>query len=237
VVKSNRNWILGSVLIWLIVIAAGWLVGIQPQLTAAAVAGVDASNISDQNQLAQLELARLKAQQENLPVLEAELAEGATSIPSRAYLEEYTAQLFGLAEANGLTVLSLDYANAALFTPTSSYAELVPVTVNLENFVSIPYTMTLSGPQAKLEAFLKNVQLGSRLTIVGSATLAQSPDPAVWGMDFSGTVFVLFGAEGNQENLPPTPKPTPTSTPTPQPTDTATPTPTETPVPSPTPTP
>ncbi|MGV8969714.1 MAG: hypothetical protein ACOH1J_04620 [Microbacteriaceae bacterium] len=221
-VKSNRTWILAAVVISIAIVAAGWILGIQPQLDTVSRASSEATNINDQNQLAELELARLKAQQEELPQLEGELKDLQASIPQRALLDEYTVALFSLAAENGVTLVSVDYAGASTFAPTTAFAELVPATVNPETFITIPYSISLSGSRENLESFLRAVQLGKRLTIIGGSSLAESPDASVWGMDFTGTVFVLLGPDGIQEGAlqapadPVTPTPD-TSSPTPSP--------------------
>lgn len=226
-VKSNRSWILGAVLISVIVIAVGWFLGVQPQLAAGATATAEARNLDDQNGLQQLELARLKAQDEAIVELEAELAGLEKSIPSSSLLEEYTAELFRTATANGLTVIQIDYADAAIFAPTPAFVERVPAGVALENFVSVPFSISLGGPRDNLNAFLGAIQKGSRLTIVSDLTFAQGPDATSWGMDVTGTVFVLFGpGDSPQTVVPVDPAADPAATPAP--TDPAPPTPTPT---------
>jgi Tfp pilus assembly protein PilO len=225
-VSGNRNWIFGAAIVAVIVVVAGWFLGIQPQLSTAAIATSDTADLNAANGIAQVELTRLKAQDAALPKLTKELDALQKTVPGRALLEEYTKQLVDLAVVNAVGIVSINFSVGTPFTPTESYAKLVPPSITASNLVVIPFTSSLVGTRDALNAYIDAIQKNPRISIIQSFILAQGADPATWGLDITGAVFVLIGPDGSQEAIPPTPTPTPTPTGTPTPTTTPSPTPT-----------
>ncbi len=229
-VQSNRTWFFVASVVSIAALIGGWFFGIQPQLGSAANAQIEATSLDDQNAIAQLELARLKAQDEALPQLQTELDELQLSVPDAMDLETFSAEVAGLAAANGVSLTSVSFTQAVPSVPAAAYANAVPSDFAIENLVAITYTLSLLGPRDGLVSYLRALQFGDRLSVFPSFTLAQGPDAANWGMDVTGVVFVLIGPEGpiegdvesETENSTPNPEPsvtpTPTSTPSPSPT-------------------
>lgn len=216
---ANRPWIIGTVFVMIVALVGGWFLGIQPQLAAASTANADRTNIEDNNDLAQLELARLKAQDKALPRLKKDLAKVQESIPDSGLLEEYTAQLSRMASANGLTLSNVDYSGAQPFTPTPEFEALVPMTVDPAKLIVITLTWTVVGSRDGVNNFIKAVQDGTRLTIVSQFTSATGPDGLSWGMDAQGSIFVLL----DEAPVDPSAVVDPTATAAPTPTPSAAP--------------
>jgi hypothetical protein len=220
-VQSNRTWIFIAVVISIAVVAAGWFLGIQPQLSAAAKAQQETADLDDRNALAQLELARLKAQDAELPKLQSELDDLQLSVPDEAALEKFAAEVASLAAANGVSLTAVSFTQAVPAVPAADYAGAVPADLPIENLATVTYTISVLGPRDGLVGYLKSVQLGERLSVFPSFTLAQGPDATSWGMDVTGVIFVLSDGQvvaadpGASEN--PTPDETPAPSPSPTP--------------------
>jgi Tfp pilus assembly protein PilO len=100
-----------------VLVAGGWFLGIQPQLTAAAAADqsrvtTDATNATDQSLL-----AALKKDYSDLAPLKTRLATLEQSVPSKANMSSFVSELNSLAGANAITVNTITVADATPYTP------------------------------------------------------------------------------------------------------------------------
>jgi hypothetical protein len=106
--------------------------------------------------------------------------------------------------------------------------------ITATNFVAIPVTVTLSGSTPNVLAFIKGLQTGTRLFLVGGiGTAADATTPGSVTGTVSGYIYVLLDSSTPKATTTTT-TPTPTATPTatPSPSGTATPTPTQSPTPT-----
>jgi|GEM_PF-2420258 len=217
--SGNRPWIIGAALLAVVAIVLGWFVGISPQLSIASINDSARAGIESQNSTTQIEIARLKKQFDNLPALQKQLDTLGVTVPNENKLEEFTAQIAAATVASGAVIKTITFGDAASFVPTLSFLSRMPPTVNPTTFVTIPYTMSATGTKEQLNAFLKIVQLGTRMTIMSSVVSAQGPDAAVWGSDITGMTFVLLDVPiaVNPDGAATTGGTSPTATPTPIP--------------------
>lgn len=199
--NSNRLWVIGSVLTMVVVLVLGWIVGVQPQLTAAASATVQRLGVDQTNAGYEAVLAKLRAEHEKLPELTAELGALTASVPSGTESSAFVTELNGVAVSTGVTIRSLTFSDAVTYkppavapptTPTSgssstptptpapapsaSPAAPPPVTNSLitsTNFFATPVQVGVRGSLAQVLDFLAGAQKGTRLFLV--TTLSSSP--------------------------------------------------------------
>ena len=113
----NRIWIIGAVLAMIAVGGLGWMLGVQPQLDAAAAADAQTSQVVGANNASAAVLARLKKDSEDLPALKSQLAELGASIPSSADTPAFVSELNGFAAATGATITAWSLSDAQPYVP------------------------------------------------------------------------------------------------------------------------
>ncbi|MBD8537893.1 hypothetical protein [Frigoribacterium sp. CFBP 8751] len=192
----NRMMLIAAALTAVVVLALGFLVGVQPQLVAASSAESQQQSVEAQNETLRESLATLEADNAKLPDLKSELATLDTSVPSQAALSSFLTELDQLAGASGTTVTGFTSSDATAYEPTttdvaapaatdaaaSDAAGTAPAAtapaaptapelvtdplVTATNFSSIPITVSIQGSYAQARDFLSKLQSGSRLFLV-----------------------------------------------------------------------
>jgi Tfp pilus assembly protein PilO len=123
---KTRLWIIGSVLAMIVLAAGGWVVGVQPQLDAAAAADAESAHVDATNEANRAVLARLQKDAQELPALKGTLAALGTSVPSVPDLPGFQEEVNGYAAASGVTVTSWQVSDAQAYTPPAA-----PVTASV----------------------------------------------------------------------------------------------------------
>jgi Tfp pilus assembly protein PilO len=122
---KNRLWVIGSVLVMVIVIALGWVVGVQPQLTATAAAHAQLAEVEQTNAAHEASLAKLKKDFTGIDALKQQLDSLSKSVPFGTNVPAYVDQLDALATASQVTLKSLTVADAVAYTPVAPVAPTV----------------------------------------------------------------------------------------------------------------
>jgi len=117
IVDRNRMLLIAAALTGVVVLALGFLVGVQPQLVAAAVAGEQQSTVEQQNGSLRQSLTQLEKDNVELPTLKSELGTLTTSVPSQAALSAFLTELDQLADASGTTVTGFTSTDAVSYEP------------------------------------------------------------------------------------------------------------------------
>jgi Tfp pilus assembly protein PilO len=194
--ERNRLKMLAALLTGVAVLALGFVLGVQPQLTAASTASEQKASVDQQNATLSTGLATLKADSEKLPALKSELTELQTSVPSQATMPAFLSEISELAGASGTTVTGFTTSDAVAYAPAapaaattdsgatgsttdgagSTAAPTAPVAtapelvtdpqITAANFSSIPITVTIKGSYGQARDFLGKLQQGSRLFLV-----------------------------------------------------------------------
>lgn len=192
----NRMMLIAAALTGVVVLALGFLVGVQPQLVAASFAESQQEIVEAQNETLRESLATLEADNAELPDLKSELATLDTSVPSQAALSSFLTELDQLAGASGTTVTGFTSSDATAYEPTTTDVAAPAATdeaasdsagtdaaatapaapaapdlvtdplVTATNFSSIPITVSIQGSYAQARDFLSKLQGGSRLFLV-----------------------------------------------------------------------
>lgn len=204
-INSNRLWIIGSVTMMIVMLLAGWFIGVQPFLVAAAADEVARLDIEAQNGAKQAEIARLTKNNENLDSVEKEYRTLQKSIPASTDPAAFIAGLDGLAASTGVQVAGITVSDPQAYTIPQSAVQVpvdpavpsdgetaapaptgpVPLVVATsplitpDNFVGIAVGVDLKGSYPAVLEFVKGLQSGARLVLVtgfSSTTEAATTD-------------------------------------------------------------
>lgn len=191
--NSTRIWTFGGVVVIIAVLGLGWLLGVSPLLGQAAAADAERTTVESTNLLQQATLAAMRADHENLSVLQAELAGLQGSIPATEDLEEFAVGIESIAASHGLRVTSIvatevPYAGAEAGASSGSGAD--GVTVPTGSLVSIAISIGLDGPADAVSAAVAEMQAGPRLFLVNNLSFAAASTPAS-SASVGGFVFLI----------------------------------------------
>ncbi|WP_130176078.1 hypothetical protein [Cryobacterium sp. SO1] len=195
---KNRLWIIGCVMVMVVVLLGGFVLGIQPQLAAAAAANEERASVATSNAGQSAVLDQLKKDFENIDALNAELAPLSASVPSGTGMPAFVNQLDALAGATQVTLDGFTVTDATPYAPVAapvaaadpsaaSTAEPVPTSsdaavptagvppvtsaqITETNFASLAVTVTVSGGYANALNFVNGLQTGERLFLVTGIT-------------------------------------------------------------------
>ena len=201
---NNRLWVIGSVTVMVITLVAGWFLGAQPFLDAAASDDLERASIEAQNTAQQAEIARLTEENKDLDSIDAEYKALQKSIPSSPSTASFIQGLDGLAASTGVQVTGITVsesqaytvpasaaaAQAAAETPTSEstaapvatvptgYVAATDPLITPANFVGIKVGVELKGSYQAVLTFVEGLQSGARLVLVTGFTSTTSADDA-----------------------------------------------------------
>ncbi|BAU31352.1 type 4a pilus biogenesis protein PilO [Microcella alkaliphila] len=182
-----RLWVIGAVLMSLIIVSAGWFLGVAPRLADAALAQEERQNVEVINVGYEATLAELQRLSENLPELESELESLRVEIPDEPELSTLLGQLNTLAEAAGVSIVEVTARTPVLFPPDQLDG------TGVTDLVALPVTIRAAGEGPAIDAFIRQVQFGPRLILVEQFDLTD--DPVAGAVSLEALIFVL-PAEG-----------------------------------------
>lgn len=215
--NSTRLWAIGSVTVMIVALLAGWFLGIQPNLAAAAANDVLRVDIEAQNTAKQAEIASLAEENSKIDSIEKEYRELQKSIPSTTDPAAFITALDALAASTGVQVAGITVdepraytvpASGAAPAPTSSetpapdaaapapVAPVGPVAVTSplitpDNFVGISVGVQLKGTYEAVLSYVKGLQSGDRLVLVTGFTSTAEPDSGLVSAHIDGMIYVL----------------------------------------------
>jgi len=240
-------WTLGTVALVLVLLIAGWSLGISPTLTSVSAAQAQAATIRQSNVAGQTQLANLQVQYKGLPKLKKALDKLRESIPEDEGASAFLNEIATLCGTNGVELSAITLANATLYvdpaaaaaaaaapatgtstdtpaptaTPTAPVATTPTTATGSNGLVLIPVTISVTGPFDNVRDFIDAAQNGTRLLYASQAEYAVTSAGTVGTI--TGDIFAL---KGTSDSAPVTVKTLPDSTATPTATPTPTPTPT-----------
>lgn len=173
--SKNRMWVLGSILAIIVIVAAGWFIGISPQLAAASAANSERTSVMASNSQNEILLAKLKRDYQNIDALKNQVSTLQESVPTSADISSFVTELNTLANARKVTLKSITVSDAKPYTPatqpTNKSGTTAPQTnsrITSKNFVTIPVQIGVTGDYAKVLDFVNDVQQGRRLFLVSA---------------------------------------------------------------------
>lgn len=168
-------WVLGSILAIVAIIAAGWFIGISPQLAATSSANNERISVMASNARNEVLLAKLKRDYLNIDALKNQVTMLRESVPTSAAISSFVTELNMLANARKVILKSITVSDAKPYTPaiqpTNKTGTAVPQTnpmITSKNFVIIPVQIGVTGDYGKVLDFVDDAQQGRRLFLVSA---------------------------------------------------------------------
>ena len=182
----NRLHLVIALAIGVVLLAGGFFLGVQPQLTAAATNREQLRTIDATNDGYRTELARLAAQSAKLPAMQRQADALATSIPSSADTASFYKEVDRVAATAGVTVDGITTSWAAAYTPpeTAAPAGAAPAEPSAAaSGASTPSASATPSPSA---------------TPAAPVAAAPATDPQITASNFS-TIAISIGVSGTFE--------------------------------------
>ncbi len=175
---ATRLWWAGTVVIALLLAAGCWFLALSPMLDEAHEAGTAADRTEQTNDDRRLEIARLAADRENQPALDAELADLRRHFPTTLELESFVQQLADLSARSGAVVTSV------------SRAEPAATDVGGGRLYQVKVDLSVDGTFDQKMQYLSDLQsMDDRLLLVTAWN-----NPGTDTMTITGSTFVLVDA-------------------------------------------
>lgn len=242
--SKTRMWGIGAVVLVLIMLIAGWELGISPTLTAITAANTQSTTIQSTNAASQAKLANLAVQFKGLNKFKKSLNKLRESIPENEGASGFLNEIAELCGSSGVTLASLSLASATVYvdpsvaapaasadattTPAPSAPATTPATTTPtpsagSGLVLIPVTFVVKGSLDAVRDFVDAAQHGARLLYSSQVDFSTGTD-GVTNATITGDIFALKGTSDAApvKKVPTLPNSTPTPTATPTPTPTAT---------------
>jgi len=216
---KKRFWVVSAVFAMVVIVGGGWLIGIAPQLSAAATANENRASVEIANTKNQILLSSLKKDYQNIDTLKKELDSLRAAVPASAEISTFVTALNALANSRHITVKSISVNDAKPYTPVAeapaSTTDKAPATamtnlkITAANFIIIPVQFSIAGDYVKVLDFVNDVQTGSRLfflstfSIIGSTTAtgavyrenkSAAATPEKVDSTIGGFLYVLLGS-------------------------------------------
>ncbi len=216
---DHRTKVIIGAVFMVLLLVAGWFLGVAPLLTARALAQSEIATVNVANEAAAAKLTALSSEADNLPALEDQLASLDVSVPTSADSSALLSQINAIAAAADVVVEGVKLENPTAYTPpaaadpnadatggtattTSAYSD---PRITAANFIQIPVTVSVTGSYENVQSFLAGLQNGGRLFLLttfqstreapsdGSAT-GITADSSV-SASIGGFVYVLLSSE------------------------------------------
>lgn len=210
---DNRLWAVLTILISGALIAAGWFVGVDPRLQAAAAADLQRTTIETDTDATRTQIAGLATEKERIGELDNELVALQAAVPPGVMGTAFIRQLNDVAAASGATIVSFTLETPEKYTavvpapadPNAPTVADIPApaadaSVTGDNFVVVPIQLSLEGTNEQVLNFLGGLQRGQRLVLVTTVSRQiAGEDVDLHTMEIGGYAFVLRNAAAEAE--------------------------------------
>ena len=216
----TKWWLVGAILVIVLVVSAGFTLGISPKLEELSASRAARTAALAQNEVYELQLAALQREFDGLETVQDELAVLREAIPEGAALPAFVGQLDAIASRTSVTLTEFSSADALPYAPAvpdtavpdtavpgatpnapvpqaaDAAAAASSALVTTDNFVAVPVTISVTGSLDAVLQFLDGLHNGQRLMTVTSFSSgtpsADAPDQVTG--QIAGIVYVLLNA-------------------------------------------
>ena len=216
--SKTRTWSMFTALGVVVILLAGWFLLVSPKRSEAAELRAQEVSVQEANERLRLQIETLKVQAEDLPAMQAKLADIKLQLPEDASLPALVRDLTKASVRAGIFLKHVAPGTPALLAPAAASPPAAPSPAAPEagaedpaageaaggaaaapaapapSLVSIPVSLTLTGTYAELELFLNELHELKRAFLVNSFTLTQpkpEEDNRILDLTINGTVFVV----------------------------------------------
>lgn len=182
---ARALWWVGTAVVAVGVLVAGWALVLSPLRDDAARARQDAQSVEDQNVLRRAEIARLAADAADLPAFEQELAGLRRQFPTALELESFVRRLADLAASSGAVVQSVSRSEPAA---VEASADGGAVTWSGERLYAVNVSLVVEGTFQQQLDYVRDLQaIDDRLFLVTAFDGLATETGTI-----SGSTFVLL---------------------------------------------
>jgi len=185
--SNNRIWTIGGVLVIIVVLALGGLLGVKPQLDAAASSDDQRASTEALNAQHKRTLASLEEQFAQVDAIRGQVAEVRNSIPGTADLDGVIGDLAAFQAASGVSITSYSSGDPTPFMASEEIAADVPGSVSASNFLTIEINLVISGTRPAMMTFVNAMQTSNRMMLVKSLNVSDDDETVI-----SALVYVLL---------------------------------------------
>ncbi|MFA5918456.1 MAG: hypothetical protein WC800_02820 [Candidatus Nanopelagicaceae bacterium] len=181
--------VVALIVLLIIVVIAGWLVGIAPQLADASSANANRANVLAQNIANEAILRKLKSDYVGIDSLRGELSVLKIAVPSSGEISTFVTELNFLANTHKVMVRSITVNDAKPYTPVApapvtpgsgTSVASTPITthprITSSNFIVIPVQFSVTGDYSRVLDFVHEVQVGPRLFLISNLSSMGATD-------------------------------------------------------------
>jgi Tfp pilus assembly protein PilO len=181
-----QQWVAGTVVALLLIVAAGWFLAISPQKHKVSSLGAQSASQEQANSGLRIKLAELTAQMSAVPSEEAAVAAVTQKIPSDPDMPDYVRALTTIASQTGVELVSIAPSvpaavavaapvvpAATAATPSASTAAVAAApaapAVSLQ---TITVALTVQGGYFQIQQFTAALQRLARSTVLNTVAIA-----------------------------------------------------------------
>lgn len=197
----TRQWTVGTALLVVLMLVAGWFLLISPKRSDAADLQTQTTAQMAQNASLQNQIAVLQSQAKNLPAQQAELAAIRQHLPDNPALPGLVRSLTDAAAKSGVTLVSLAPSTPAAApaakttapaagTGQSAAAAAAAVGATLQ---MVPIVVTVTGSYYDTEQFLNKVEGLTRSFLVTGFSVAPAESQAASGTATGDLTMAIQG--------------------------------------------
>ncbi|GAB2465380.1 Tfp pilus assembly protein PilO [Conyzicola lurida] len=186
-ITNSRIWVIAGVLLIVVIFVLGGLLGVKPQLDAAAANDSERAGVEVLNLQQRAELLRLREESAQTAAITAEVAELQELIPAEAKLDDLIGELAVLQTTYGVSITAYSSLDEALFMPTEEALATLPASITSNNFTTTAIQLSIAGSRDNMMAFVDGLQRGSRLFLASDITMS-----SVDTVDIKGFVYRLL---------------------------------------------
>jgi Tfp pilus assembly protein PilO len=191
---DNRLWAIITAFVCVLLLGAGWFLGVEPRLAAADRANEQRQTIEAQNNVARAEILRLQKAEDNRAQLETQLADLRAAVPAGVDGSGFLSALDQIVAANGVVLASVSLSDPIAYVPPAEgeFSPLTDPAITAENFVAVPVKIAVGGTNDQVLAFLASLQSEKRLILVNEVARVRDESVAdLYGLAVSGFIYVL----------------------------------------------
>ena len=195
-----RIWAPATALTAVVIVATGFLLGVQPALASASTNDDATAAVVAQQQTTDLQLSQLGKQAARQTELDAQQEVLLKSVPSSLKANTFVRRVNELAALNGVSVSAINpgtgvayrppAATAAAGTTGTSTAKTFGATdpaITAKNLITVPMSVSAAGTPVALLQFTRDVQSDERLFLASTYALSVSAE------DLSQSTVTLTG--------------------------------------------
>lgn len=181
-----QQWMAGTVVALLVIVAAGWFLAISPQKHKVSSLGAQSAGQEQINSGLRVKLSTLTAQMSAVPSEEAAVAAITQRIPNSPNMPDYVRALTTIAGQTGVELVSIAPAvPAAVAVPAAAIAPAAAATPSASatavqaapaapavSLQAIPVALTVQGGYFQIQQFTAALQRLSRSTVLTTVAIA-----------------------------------------------------------------